>query len=119
MVQKYKIKRRQSASWLRFIPAPLQSFMARRVYDGLGLSYLVLGLFTLISLISYHPADPSWNTAASGSSIQNWAGAPGAGWGDLLLQTVGAGGGSAGRRAHLMGGGVFCAGVRFVPLPCD
>ncbi|MBN8520625.1 MAG: DNA translocase FtsK 4TM domain-containing protein [Alphaproteobacteria bacterium] len=92
MVQKYKIKRRQSASWLRFIPAPLQSFMARRVYDGLGLSYLVLGLFTLISLISYQPSDPSWNTAASGSSIQNWAGAPGAGWGDLLLQTVGAGG---------------------------
>lgn len=31
----------------------------------------------------------------------------------------GGGGGSAGRRAHLMGGGVFCAGVRFVPLPCD
>lgn len=107
MVQKYKIKRRQSASWLRFIPAPLQSFMARRVYDGLGLTYLVMGFFTLISLVSYHPADPSWNTASAGSVIQNWAGAPGAGWGDLLLQTVGAGGVVLGVVLTLWGGSLL------------
>jgi S-DNA-T family DNA segregation ATPase FtsK/SpoIIIE len=93
MAPKYKVKRRQPTGWLRFVPEPFQAFAARRVYDALGLFYLVAGVFVLVALASYDPADPSWNTASHDiSAVRNWAGAPGAQTADLMLQTVGLGG---------------------------
>jgi S-DNA-T family DNA segregation ATPase FtsK/SpoIIIE len=47
-----------------------------------------MGLAILLSLVSYHSQDPSWNTAA-GSRPLNLAGYPGAWLSDVLLQTFG------------------------------
>jgi S-DNA-T family DNA segregation ATPase FtsK/SpoIIIE len=45
-------------------------------------------LLTLLALITYHPTDPSLNTAAAGP-VRNWIGTPGAWIADLLLSLWG------------------------------
>jgi S-DNA-T family DNA segregation ATPase FtsK/SpoIIIE len=45
-------------------------------------------LLLLLALVSYHPTDPSLNTAAAGP-VHNWIGAPGAWLADLLLSLFG------------------------------
>jgi S-DNA-T family DNA segregation ATPase FtsK/SpoIIIE len=61
----------------------------RRLNEVIGFLLLSMGLVTLLSLVSYHTQDPSWNTAA-GARPLNLAGYPGAWLSDLLLQTFGA-----------------------------
>ena len=61
----------------------------RRFNEVTGFLLLSMGLVTLLSLVSYHTQDPSWNTAA-GSRPLNLAGYPGAWLSDVLLQTFGA-----------------------------
>jgi S-DNA-T family DNA segregation ATPase FtsK/SpoIIIE len=61
----------------------------RRLNEVVGFLLLSMGLVTLLSLVSYHPQDPSWNTAA-GSRPLNLAGYPGAWLSDVLVQTFGA-----------------------------
>jgi len=60
----------------------------RRLNEVTGLLLLSTGLVVLLSLVSYHTQDPSWNTAA-GSRPLNLAGYPGAWLSDVLLQTFG------------------------------
>src|SRR3954449_12144962 len=45
-------------------------------------------LLTLLALATYHPTDPSLNTAAAGP-VRNWIGTPGAVAADLLLSLFG------------------------------
>lgn len=73
------------------VPDSLQSFIARRFYDGFSALLLLGGLFDLIALLTYDNQDPSWNTTSAGGGINNWMGAPGAFTSDLLLQTLGIG----------------------------
>lgn len=57
-----------------------------------GLVLLVLATLLGLALLSYHPADPSWNTAAAlGSNARpdNWVGPVGATLADLLFQSLG------------------------------
>ncbi len=54
-----------------------------------GVVYLALGLATALSLISYHPEDPSWNTATGSTHAINLIGRPGAVWADFTLQALG------------------------------
>jgi S-DNA-T family DNA segregation ATPase FtsK/SpoIIIE len=61
----------------------------RRLNEVIGFLLLSMGLATLLSLVSYHTQDPSWNTAA-GSRPLNLAGYPGAWLSDVLVQTFGA-----------------------------
>jgi S-DNA-T family DNA segregation ATPase FtsK/SpoIIIE len=61
----------------------------RRFNEVIGFLLLSMGLVTLLSLISFHTQDPSWNTAA-GSRPLNLAGYPGAWLSDVLIQTFGA-----------------------------
>jgi S-DNA-T family DNA segregation ATPase FtsK/SpoIIIE len=61
----------------------------RRFNEVTGFLLLSMGLVMLLSLISYHTQDPSWNTAA-GSRPLNLAGYPGAWLADVLIQTFGA-----------------------------
>jgi len=61
----------------------------RRFNEITGFLLLSMGLVILLSLISYHTQDPSWNTAA-GSRPLNLAGYPGAWLSDVLIQTFGA-----------------------------
>ena len=68
--------------------------MARRLVDAIALGFAGFGTFLLISLLSYHHADPSWNTAGTdmdGQAVQNLMGSPGAFHADLLMQTLGFG----------------------------
>ncbi|MGO9257321.1 MAG: DNA translocase FtsK [Bryobacteraceae bacterium] len=61
----------------------------RRLNEVTGFVLLSLGLVTLLSLISYHPQDPSWNTASEAHPL-NLVGYPGAYFADVLFQILGA-----------------------------
>src|SRR5947209_12575216 len=66
------------------------------VKKGVRRTWAVLGggamgaaaLLAALALASYHPTDPSLNTAAAGP-VRNWIGAPGAWTADLLLSLWG------------------------------
>ena len=61
----------------------------KRLNEVTGFLLLFAGLVTLLSLISYHVQDPSWNTAAAAHPL-NLIGYPGAYLADLCLQVFGA-----------------------------
>jgi S-DNA-T family DNA segregation ATPase FtsK/SpoIIIE len=74
---------------LRFVVAPTRN---RRLNELLGLLMLAAAGLLLLSIVSYHPTDPSLNTAAGidgGRIVRNWAGLIGAVISDLLLQVEG------------------------------
>ena len=60
-----------------------------RLNEVVGFLLLFAGIVTLLSLVSYHVQDPSWNTAAASRPI-NFIGYPGAYLADLCLQVFGA-----------------------------
>jgi S-DNA-T family DNA segregation ATPase FtsK/SpoIIIE len=60
-----------------------------RLNEAVGLLLLLLGLAVALSLLSYAPADPSWDTATALSRPHNLLGLFGARWSDLLFQTFG------------------------------
>ena len=58
----------------------------------LGIMLALVSLLILLALVSYHTADPSWDTSTdpvASSVIHNWVGPLGAVASDLLLQTLG------------------------------
>jgi S-DNA-T family DNA segregation ATPase FtsK/SpoIIIE len=61
----------------------------RRLNELIGLILLVLCGLLFLSLVSYHPADPSFNTVSGGEHVKNWIGLAGATVSDLLLQVEG------------------------------
>ena len=60
----------------------------KRLNEVAGFLLLSAGLVTLLSLVSYHAQDPSWDTA-SGARPLNLIGYPGAYLADVFLQTFG------------------------------
>ncbi|HXR36542.1 MAG TPA: DNA translocase FtsK 4TM domain-containing protein, partial [Candidatus Binataceae bacterium] len=60
-----------------------------RLNEALAVVYLFAGLFLILSLVSYHPDDPSWNAVSSGGHSQNLIGVAGAHAADLCLQALG------------------------------
>lgn len=77
-------KRSQSWSW--------QNFVSRRLRDCLASLFLLGGIYIFITLLSYNPSDPSWNTVAfQDHGVQNWGGIIGSHLSDILLQLCGAG----------------------------
>ena len=60
-----------------------------RLNEAVGILLLLLGLAVSLSLMSYSPADPSWDTATGVNHIHNLLGISGAKWADLLLQIFG------------------------------
>ncbi len=94
MARARTIKRpRKKKNKAAFLPETLQAFIAKRLIDGLSLTFFIFGAFIFASLFSYNPDDPSWNTAGQGSEgiVSNVGYAPGAWVSDVLLQTLGAG----------------------------
>ena len=69
----------------------LQPTGRRRLDEAIG--FIVLGLAVAfgLSLISYHPYDPSWSVAGPSGRAQNLFGFPGAYLSDALLQGLGYG----------------------------
>ncbi len=63
-------------------------FIKRRFSELLGTLLCLVGIYLLLSLISYEPSDPSFNTAIEGNA-QNYGGSFGAIIADLLRQPFG------------------------------
>ncbi|HEY1337161.1 MAG TPA: DNA translocase FtsK [Bryobacteraceae bacterium] len=61
----------------------------RRLNEVTGFLLLSLGLVTLLSLVSYHTVDPSWDTASASRPL-NLIGYPGSYLSDVLFQIFGA-----------------------------
>ena len=61
----------------------------KRLNEALGFLYLSAGLVILLSLVSYHAQDPSWNTASDAHPV-NLVGYPGSYLSDALFQIFGA-----------------------------
>ncbi|TAN23879.1 MAG: DNA translocase FtsK [Acidobacteria bacterium] len=68
---------------------PLRPTTNRRFNELVGLLILVLAALLLLALVSYHPADPSWDTAAVVTRPANWVGPVGATAADVLFQLFG------------------------------
>ena len=72
-------------------PAALQGFngfLRRRVTELRGLAWIAAALALALSLASYHRTDPSFNRA-TGETVHNLLGRPGAHFADLALQSFG------------------------------
>lgn len=80
-----KIKRHQAS-----LPKkPLPSAVKKRVAEGGTILVLTLALFILLSLISYHLADPGWSHVGLSSRIENAGGRVGAYIADTLYWVFG------------------------------
>jgi S-DNA-T family DNA segregation ATPase FtsK/SpoIIIE len=55
----------------------------------IGLSFVVFSFFLLISLVTFNPEDPSFNTVSTETVIHNWAGSFGSHISDLSFQLIG------------------------------
>jgi S-DNA-T family DNA segregation ATPase FtsK/SpoIIIE len=60
-----------------------------RLTEAAGVLSLIAGLLIWLSLVSFHPDDPSWNTAAGAVHSKNLIGPAGARLADLFLQAFG------------------------------
>ncbi len=70
---------------MRFLgPTP-----SRRLNEAAGFVYLVAGLLLALALASYHPLDPSWDTASAAVRPLNLIGRAGAVIADLCYQLFG------------------------------
>jgi S-DNA-T family DNA segregation ATPase FtsK/SpoIIIE len=73
-------------------PIVLSPTRSRPLNLFLGVVLLLVSLLLLLALATYHPSDPSTNTAtpvAADHAARNWVGLFGAWLSDLLLQTIG------------------------------
>ncbi len=77
---------------MKTIPIALSPTRSRALNVFMGLILALFSVLLLLALATYHPTDPSFNTA-SGSVLQNsprnWIGLFGAYSSDLLLQSIG------------------------------
>ena len=62
-----------------------------RINEGMGLVLLAFGIALTCALVSYHPLDPSWDTATAVARPLNLIGRVGAIASDCLLQLAGVG----------------------------
>jgi S-DNA-T family DNA segregation ATPase FtsK/SpoIIIE len=74
------------------IPIVLSPTRSRALNMFLGLVLALVSLLLFLALVTYHPSDPSLNTATDvvlPHSVHNWTGLFGAWLSDLLLQALG------------------------------
>src|SRR6185312_13667344 len=67
---------------------PAKSGWRRRASEAGGALLFVLALLLALALLTYNPADPTWNHAES-APVHNWIGPHGADIADLLFQVSG------------------------------
>ena len=60
-----------------------------RLNEAGGLVFLFAGVFVILSLISYHPQDPSWNSVSGATHANNLTGLAGSYTADLCFQLLG------------------------------
>jgi DNA segregation ATPase FtsK/SpoIIIE, S-DNA-T family len=61
----------------------------QRLNEAGGLVFLFTGLFLILSLVSYHPQDPSWNSVTGATRAHNLTGLAGSYSADLCFQLLG------------------------------
>ena len=71
-----------------FLPAGAEQFLRAKSLEASGVFMIAVALALLAALASFHPTDPSLNTA-TGTAAQNLLGYAGAHVSDILLQTLG------------------------------
>lgn len=71
-----------------FLPEGLVESFRNRAIEIFGIALLLSAIFLTISLVSYAPSDPSFNSAGE-ATVQNIMGHPGAIAADLLIQLFG------------------------------
>ncbi|NKB56191.1 MAG: cell division protein FtsK [Alphaproteobacteria bacterium] len=71
-----------------FLPAGAEQFLREKTAQGFGLALIAAAVALLAALMSYHPSDPSLNTA-TGAPVQNLLGHAGAYVSDMMLQSLG------------------------------
>jgi DNA segregation ATPase FtsK/SpoIIIE, S-DNA-T family len=77
---------------MKAIPISLSPTRSRALNMFLGLVLALVSILLFLSLATYHPSDPSLDTAADAvlaHNVQNWIGLLGAGISDLVLQFLG------------------------------
>ncbi len=78
--------------FFRLFPDSWQAYLGERVHDIKALCVALAGIFVLLSLLTYHAGDPSWNTASDeDAATANWMGGYGAYLADILIQMFGIG----------------------------
>ncbi|NBC32556.1 MAG: cell division protein FtsK, partial [Alphaproteobacteria bacterium] len=82
-------KHRQAGA-RRWLPEEAAAFLHRRLREALGLLLIGFGVVWVLSLLTYDPADPSFNTATGGEPAVNLLGTAGAYAADLAIQGLGA-----------------------------
>jgi len=92
---------------MRLMPDFIQAFIARRIIDGTAIAMMLIGGFTILSILTYHVSDPSLNSAGTTTRIQNWMGSLGANTSDVLLQIFGLAGILVGITAAIWGLSIF------------
>ena len=73
---------------MRLLPESYQNFITNRLLELSGISFLFLGCFIFLSLLSFSPLDPSISNLTS-SEVSNLGGKIGANISDLLIQLFG------------------------------
>lgn len=91
MARQTSIRIKKQSILQRMTPDTWHDYLDHRLTDFRALSLAGLGLFLLLSLVSYSSSDPSFNTSGSVENIQNWMGAWGAISADILIQIFGIG----------------------------
>jgi S-DNA-T family DNA segregation ATPase FtsK/SpoIIIE len=61
----------------------------QRLFEAGLIAIILLAIFMMLSLVSYHPSDPGWSQTAWGGEISNAAGPAGAWLADILLFVFG------------------------------
>jgi S-DNA-T family DNA segregation ATPase FtsK/SpoIIIE len=71
------------------LPDGLRDFFAHALRTLLGGAVMLLALALALALLSYAPADASWNAADSGHALHNWLGKTGSYGADAIWQSFG------------------------------
>ncbi len=80
---------RRSGKRTPLLPEGLAAALQGLGRRGIGLCLIGLALLIAAALLSYHPGDPSLNTATGNADFKNLLGRPGAYLADLAWQSVG------------------------------
>jgi len=75
----------------KLTPDAWHDYLDHRLTDARAIGMLTFGLFLVLSLVTYHSSDPSFNTSHFNRDTANWMGHWGAISSDFLIQIFGIG----------------------------